>query len=67
MTVTVDPDLVADFDTAPPADPTGPAATWSARAGAFTLDVLFGLGALIAAGLAYAMWGGLPARPANTG
>jgi Mce-associated membrane protein len=51
VTVTVDPDLVADFDTAPPADPTGPAATWSARAGAFTLDVLFGLGVLIAAGL----------------
>ena len=51
MTVTVDPDLVADFDTAPPADASGPVATWSARAGAFTLDVLFGLGVLIAAGL----------------
>jgi Mce-associated membrane protein len=51
VTVTVDPDLVADFDTAPPADASGPVATWSARAGAFTLDVLFGLGVLIAAGL----------------
>ena len=51
MTVTVDPGLVADFDTAPPADATGPVATWSARAVAFTLDVLFGLGVLIAAGL----------------
>ena len=51
MTVTLDPDLVADFDTAPPANATGPVATWSARAGAFTLDVLFGLGVLIAAGL----------------
>lgn len=51
MTVTVDPDMVADFDTAPPADASGPVATWSARAGAFTLDVLFGLGVLIAAGL----------------
>lgn len=51
MTVTFDSDLVADFDSAPPADASGPVATWSARAGAFTLDVLFGLGALIAAGL----------------
>ena len=51
MTVTLDPGLVADFDTAPPADATGPVATWSARAVAFTLDVLFGLGVLIAAGL----------------
>ena len=52
MTVTVDPDLVADLDTAPPADDaTDPVATWSARAGAFTIDVLFGLGVLIAAGL----------------
>ena len=51
MTVTVDPDLVADLDTAPPADATDPVATWSARAGAFTIDVLFGLGVLIAAGL----------------
>ena len=51
MTVTFDSDLVADFDTAPPADASGPVATWSARAGAFTLDVLFGLGVLIAAGL----------------
>ena len=51
MTVTVDPELVADIDTAPPADAAGPVATWSARAGAFTIDVLFGLGVLIAAGL----------------
>jgi len=51
VTVTFDSDLVADFDSAPPADASGPVATWSARAGAFTLDVLFGLGALIAAGL----------------
>lgn len=51
MTVTVDPELVADFDTAPPAHATEPVATWSARAGAFTIDVLFGLGVLIAAGL----------------
>jgi Mce-associated membrane protein len=51
VTVTFDSDLVADFDTAPPADASGPVATWSARAGAFTLDVLFGLGVLIAAGL----------------
>lgn len=51
MTVTFDSDLVADFYSAPPADASGPVATWSARAGAFTLDVLFGLGALIAAGL----------------
>ena len=51
MTVTVDPGLVADFDSTPPADATGPVATWSARAGAVTLDVLFGLGVLIAAGL----------------
>ena len=51
MTVTLDSDLPAEFDTAPPADVTGPVATWSARAGAFTIDVLFGLGVLIAAGL----------------
>jgi Mce-associated membrane protein len=51
VTVTVDPELVADFDTAPPAHATEPVATWSARAGAFTIDVLFGLGVLIAAGL----------------
>ena len=49
--MTVDPELVADFDTAPPAHATEPVATWSARAGAFTIDVLFGLGVLIAAGL----------------
>ena len=41
MTVTVDPDLVADLDTAPPADDaTDPVATWSARAGAFTIDAV---------------------------
>ena len=51
MTVTIDPELEADLDTAPPADATAPVATWSARAGAFTIDVLFGLGLLIAAGL----------------
>ncbi len=51
MTVTVDPELMADFDTTPPAHATEPVATWSARAGAFTIDVLFGLGVLIAAGL----------------
>lgn len=49
--MTVDPDLVADIDTAPPADATEPVASWSARAGAFTIDALFGLGLLIAAGL----------------
>ncbi|MEX0580288.1 MAG: RDD family protein [Mycobacterium sp.] len=36
----------------------GPVADWSARAGAFTVDVLFGLGVLIAAGLV-----ALSARP----
>lgn len=51
MTVTVDPEPMADFDTAPPAHATEPVATWPARAGAFTIDVLFGLGVLIAAGL----------------
>jgi Mce-associated membrane protein len=51
VTVTVDPDIVSDFDTAPPAVATEPVATWSARAGAFTIDVLFGLGVLIATGL----------------
>jgi Mce-associated membrane protein len=43
--------MPADFETVLPADVTGPVATWSARAGAFTIDVLFGLGVLIAAGL----------------